>query len=273
MVGEDAERSVGFGSGAISFATQRARVRDQRLKKVRIVIANFALRYGGHPLEPGAGIDGGLGEVRHLARRVAIELHKDEIPDFHVAPALTSERTVGMSKARCGRSHVVMYFAARAARAGVAHGPEIFLESRDGNHTVCGGSHTHPVASRFSIGAEHDAGRQLGTSKDGEIELADRDRKPFWRSDQFPGKSDRVFFKIVAKREVAEHLEKGVMAVREANIFKIVVLAAGANAFLGRSGAPVFALLEAQKNVLELIHARIGEEQSRIAEWNQRRAA
>jgi hypothetical protein len=42
---------------------------------------------------------------------------------------------------------------------------------------------------------------------------------------------------IVAEREVAQHLEEGVVARRVADVFQVVVLAAGAHAFLRGHGA------------------------------------
>jgi len=63
------------------------------------------------------------------------------------------------------------------------------------------------------------------------------------------------------------------MAVGEADIFEIIVLAAGADAFLGRRGARVFALLQAQENVLELIHPGVGEQQRGIVDWHKGRTA
>ncbi len=54
------------------------------------------------------------------------------------------------------------------------------------------------------------------------------------------------------------------MAVGEADILQVVMLAAGADALLRRGGAVVVALLEAEKDVLELVHARVGEEQGGI---------
>jgi hypothetical protein len=42
---------------------------------------------------------------------------------------------------------------------------------------------------------------------------------------------------IVAEGEVAEHLEEGVVAGGVADIVEVVVLAAGAHAFLRRGGA------------------------------------
>jgi hypothetical protein len=56
-----------------------------------------------------------------------------------------------------------------------------------------------------------------------------------------------------------------------ADIVEIVVLAAGANAFLRGGGALVGALLDAGKDVLELHHAGIGEHQCRIVARHQRR--
>ena len=51
------------------------------------------------------------------------------------------------------------------------------------------------------------------------------------------------------------------------------MLAAGAHAFLRRGGALIIALLDAKKNVLELVHACIRKKQSRVADGHQRRAA
>jgi hypothetical protein len=51
------------------------------------------------------------------------------------------------------------------------------------------------------------------------------------------------------------------MAIGEADIFQIVVLAASADTFLAGGGTVVIALLEAEENVLELVHAGVGEEQ------------
>jgi hypothetical protein len=48
------------------------------------------------------------------------------------------------------------------------------------------------------------------------------------------------------------------------------VLAAGADAFLRARGARVIALLAAEEDVLELVHAGVGEEQRRIARGNER---
>ena len=60
------------------------------------------------------------------------------------------------------------------------------------------------------------------------------------------------------------------MACRVAHVFQVVVLATRAQAGLDRGGTHVGALVGAQKNVLELHHARVGEHQGRVIAGHQR---
>src|SRR5207248_9668747 len=53
---------------------------------------------------------------------------------------------------------------------------------------------------------------------------------------------------------------------------QVIVLAAGADAFLRARSACVVALLLAKEHVLELVHACVGEEQSRVVGRDQRPA-
>ena len=87
---------------------------------------------------------------------------------------------------------------------------------------------------------------------------------------QVPGELDRAILEIIAEREIAEHLEEGVMPRGVADILEVVVLAAGAHAFLRRGGARIGALLGAGEDVLELHHAGIGEQQRRVVARHQR---
>ena len=80
---------------------------------------------------------------------------------------------------------------------------------------------------------------------------------------ELPGVGDGVALEVVAEAEVAEHLEEGVVAAGEADVFEVVVLAAGADALLAGGGAGVVAALGAEEDVLELVHAGVGEEQGR----------
>ena len=63
------------------------------------------------------------------------------------------------------------------------------------------------------------------------------------------------------------------MAVGESDIFQVVVFSACAHALLAGGGAFVVALLEAEEDVLELVHARVGEKQRGIVVRYERGAA
>ncbi len=56
---------------------------------------------------------------------------------------------------------------------------------------------------------------------------------------QRPGVLDRERLEVVAEAEIAQHLEEGVVAGGVADIVQVVVLAAGAHAFLRRGGPGV----------------------------------
>src|SRR4029077_2347136 len=91
--------------------------------------------------------------------------------------------------------------------------------------------------------------------------------------DQFPGVSDGVLLEVIAEGEIAHHLEEGMVALGEADVVQVVVLAAGADAFLGSGGAVVVALFEAEEHVLELVHPGVGEQKGGVAMRNERGAA
>ena len=62
------------------------------------------------------------------------------------------------------------------------------------------------------------------------------------------------------------------MARGVADVVEVVVLAAGAHAFLRRGGTDIWPMLLPGEHVLELHHAGIGEHQCRIVARHQRRA-
>ena len=146
---------------------------------------------------------------------------------------------------------------ARPARAGVAHLPEI-VRGRDADDLALGqAGDLPPEIERLVV---------LGEDGDEELVLGQAE----FLGDQLPGELDRVVLEIVAEGEVAEHLEEGVVPGGVADIVEIVVLAAGADAFLRRYGAGVGPLLDAGEDVLELHHAGIGEHQRRIVARHER---
>ena len=82
---------------------------------------------------------------------------------------------------------------------------------------------------------------------------------------------DRLFLEIVAEGEIAQHFEEGVMPRGIADIVEIVVLAAGAHAFLAGDGTRRGAGFKPGEHVLERHHARVDEHQRRIVVRHQRR--
>ena len=81
------------------------------------------------------------------------------------------------------------------------------------------------------------AGDALLALEDGHVELVFVDAVPLGRGDQLPRIGDGVLLEVVAKAEIAQHLEEGVVAIGEAHVLQVVVLAAGAHALLRRGGA------------------------------------
>ena len=114
-----------------------------------------------------------------------------------------------------------------------------------------------------------EAGRLVVVVIDGDEQLVLL--QPELLGDQVPGELDRALLEVVAEREIAEHLEEGEMARGVADIVEVVVLAAGAHAFLRGGGALIGPLLDAGEDVLELHHAGIGEHQGRVVARHQRR--
>src|SRR5260370_18835513 len=98
------------------------------------------------------------------------------------------------------------------------------------------------------------------------------DCKPFRRSQQLPGVGDGILLEIIAEGKLAENLEERVMAFGETDVFEVVGLPARAHAFLRRRRPRVIAFLEAEENILELVHPRIRKQQGSVPMRHQRRA-
>ncbi len=254
MVGDDAVRGLVVALGRNPGLLHDRR--DQCTEQIGLVIVMRALQDRGNALEAHAGVDRGLGQVEAHAAALLLVLHEDEVPDLDEAVA------VGLR--RSGRpapdlvAMVIEDFRARTAGAGIAHPPEI-VGGRDADDAAVGQA-CDLLPQRMGLVVFREDG-------DGELVLG----QPIFAGDQFPRPGDGVLLEIVAEGEIAEHLEEGVVAGGVADIVEVIVLAAGAHAFLGRGGARVGPLLGAGEDVLELHHARIGEHQGRVVARHQRR--
>ena len=245
---------------AVCFARRRL---DQILEQVDLVVRMHALQHRGDALEPHAGVDRGLGQRMQLAVIVAVELHEHQVPDLDVAIAIGFRRA-GRA-ARDVRTVIVEDLGARPARPGLAHLPEIVALVFGAARLVADARDAlarHPDLVRPDV-----VGLVIG--------LIHRHPQPVLRQpvdggQQLPREMDRFALEVIAEAEIAEHLEKRVVARGIADVLEIVVLAAGAHAALRGGGAHVGALLLAEEHVLELHHAGIGEQQCRIIARHER---
>ncbi len=254
MIGDDAVRDCVRPVGGD--ARRLGRGEHERAQHVGIVIVVLALQHRGDALQSHAGVDRRARQIGAYAIGALLELHEDEVPDLGEAVAIG----IGAAGRAAGNALAVVpeNLRARPARAGIAHRPEI-VGGRDADDAV--------------LRQARDLGPQLRRVLVGRM---DGDPEPVLGEPEFlrhevPGELDRDVLEIIAEGKIAEHLEEGVMARGVADILEIVVLAAGAHAFLRRGGAVVGALLEAGEDVLELHHAGIGEEQSRVVPRHERR--
>ncbi len=236
---------------------------EQVLEQVDLVVRVHVLQHGADALQAHAGVHARRGERVHHAIGGAVELHEDVVPDLDVAIAVFF-RGAGRA-APDVRAVVVENLGARAARAGIAHCPEVVgrigraLVVTDADHALGGDADFlgPDVVSLVVAGV------------DGDPELFLGQFQPLVTGEEFPGVVDGIALEVVAEAEVAQHFEEGVVARGVADVVQIVVLAAGTDALLAGGGTGVSALFQAQEAVLELVHARVGEQQGRVVARDQ----
>ena len=220
MVRDDAERRHGL---LLRSVTQRgSRGIDQVTEKIDFEYALDALQDAGHALQPEAGVDRGTRQRHALFLRHLLELHEDEIPEFEEAVAILLR--AARRSAPDMLAAVDEDLRARTARTGIAHRPEIVRGRNADDAIVREARDLLPETKRLVV-----------VVVDGDQQLVLL--QPEILRDQVPGELDRALLEVVAEREIAEHLEKGEMARGVADIVEVVMLAAGAHAFLRGGGA------------------------------------
>ncbi len=227
---------------------------DQAPQQVDLVVVVGALEDGGGALQPHAGVDRRTGQIDAFAPAKLLELHEDQVPDL--------DETVAVFAVTAGRAAgefwpvVVEDLRARPAGPGIAHGPEV-VRRGDAQDAVFG--QTGDLAPEIE--------GLVVVRVDGDQEAVRR--QPELTCYQGPGQLDGQVLEVVAEGEVAQHLEEGVVAGRQADVLQVVVLAAGAHALLGGHRAHVIAALQPGEQVLELDHAGAGEHQRRVVPGHQ----
>ncbi len=271
--GEEGQRADVVGDDLVAEALRLERLRVvaeqvahplvDRLEDVDVVVGRHALQDGAKPLEAHPGVDA-LERQRH-ARAVSrlVELHEHEVPDLE--PARARFGVVGHAVrplAELGAA-IEVDLAARPARSGVGHAPEVVIVALVGiapaRHALLGHAHLAPQVPGLVVVR---VGRRAEPLEGDLVFLGQQLDRP----------RDRLALEVVAEAPVAEHLEEGVVARSAADLLEVVVLAGHAQAALNVDGALVGARLGAGEHVLELDHARVGEEQRLVARGHQRGA-
>ena len=259
MVGADPQGHIDLVvATGVGLSGRLAQVADQRLEDVGVVVALFALKDGGQTLEAHARVDV-LGWKRfEAAIRLPHELHEDEVPDFDDLRMVLVHQVGTRNGGPVGcASDVDVDFGARSARPRFSHLPEVVLlvgfQDALGRHVLEPDVHGLLVEGQSVPGVAF---------KHGDVEAVFVDAIPVGQ--QFPGPVNGLPLEVVPKRPIAEHLEHGVVVGVHAHFFKVVVLAADAEAFLGVGHPGRLGGAVAEEDVLERIHPRIGEHQSGV---------
>ena len=152
---------------------------------------------------------------------------------------------------------VDMDLAARAAGASFAHLPEVVLFTKAQDTLLWHWRELTPQIVGFII---------IGI--DGHIQLVLRQTQ--FLSQKRPSIGDGISFEIIAEGKVAQHFKKGMVSGGAAYGIQVIMLAAGAHAFLRGRSSVVISFFQAQEYILELVHPCIGKEQSGVIIGHQR---
>ena len=82
--------------------------------------------------------------------------------------------------------------------------------------------------------------------------------------EQGPRPVDRFFFEVITERPVPEHLKERVVIGVMSDVFEVVVLSSGSNAFLTIDGPCIGPIALSEKDIFELIHASVREQEGGI---------
>ena len=190
---------------------------DQVLEEVDRVIVMFALQYGSGAFQAHTGVDTGFRQRDLLAARQFLELHEHQVPDLDETVAVLVS---GTRRAACDPIAMVEEdLRARAARAGIAHRPEVIVRRDADDLRFRQARDFLPEVKGLIVGMIN-GNEQLIL------------RQAVYFGDQFPCVGNRTLFEVIREGEVSEHLEEGMVACGIADVIEVVVLAARTYAFL-----------------------------------------
>ncbi len=244
------------------FAMTRERTQDfeRAGEEVGLVVGVHALQNRDNALEPHARVHVFGGKRLETAIVEEIVLDEDVVPQFEETRALAVHAALMRDIAQVVEffTAIQMNFRTRAAGARFRHLPEIILAAKE----------QHMRQIEAGLGAPGIGGLVIARDialivfEASGVDLVLRQAPDL--GEQLPRPGDGFLFVVIAKGPVAEHLEEGVMRIVAADIVEVVVLARHAHTLLRVHGAGVGTLVRAEEDVLELHHARVGEQQGGV---------
>jgi len=256
MVGDDPEGDVSLTILTVILTGKYTDLFHEPGKEIAIKVCTYPLDGGCDTLKPHTGVDTRAGEGFENTALVTIVLHEDQVPELKVPVTIAAHAAIRPSTAYL-RALVEDDLRARAAGAGIPHGPEVVLFSQ-----------AHDAFFRQPGDLLPELGRLVVVAEDGHVKAINWELKLLGQ--ELPGKGNGLFLEVIAKGEVPEHLEEGVMPGGVAYIFEVVVFTAGTHALLARSRPLVRTLLLPEKDLLELHHTGIGEKKGWVICRHQR---
>ena len=218
MVCDDTDGDVGLVFFAVLAACQRADFISERADRVHVKEGCDVLHGDRQTLQAHARIDILVLELRVIAVSVVVELGEYDVPDFHESVAFAAHDVLGTIPPLFAA--VIVDLSAGAAGAGAVL-PE-----------VVGLAELVDALGRDVHIVEPDIVGLVIAFVYGRIESLGIQADPLGQ--ELPCPRDRLFFEIVAKREIAQHLEEGAVSGRFADVLQV----AGADALLAGGHAP-----------------------------------
>ena len=251
VVGDDAQRDVGL---LVLVVVDTGEVRNglhDVLDRVDLKEVVDALHDAGQTFEAHTGIDVLVLERRVIVVAVVVELGEDEVPDFHVAVAVAADLAGGLAAAVLF-SAVIVDLGAGAAGTGAVLPEVVFLAEAD------------HVVFRDADVLRPDVPCLVIVFVDGAVELVRRDLQHF--REELPRPVDGVILEIIAKGEVAQHLEVGAVAGGVADVVDVRgpdALLTGGHTVAGRSDF-------SREELLHRRHTGVDEQKALVSVGHER---
>ena len=247
----------------IGMARQFLRLVNQRQEQIGLVVGIDALQDRHDALEAHAGIDVLGGQRMQFRRAGALVLNEHQIPDFQEARAIAVDAahvTGHVLLVAILRAAIVVNLAVGTARPDLGHFPEVFFAAEEQQMRLDRSPAACASNSRLRRRAAPRPARLQSTWPTGGSCPAPTPRSAIATPTRWlPSCSNRQTTSCPASRRTYG----GSVA---AHVVQVVVLARHAHALLRIGHARVRPRAQTQEHILELHHARVGEQQGIIAQ-------